>query len=455
LAAQSAAGSTWDVVGNATYAARGKHVVTVIANDSGGNVAVTNHTTIAALSFDGQYAIQTGNSLTLGSITQVGNLLILSAPTLGSAGVTTATITGPGQLLVGGTDKGGFVNNTIDFGMGVPAFPPSGQFVFQFWTKLDLPSDFTTATGAATHVITSGNSLILVNEFGVPGAASWINATQLSAFGMTATVGNGKLTWSNGTVWYENVSLGGSLNGSGTTNISARPSQMTVVDYTNLKGASVHVIENGTTDVIFVDSLGRMSLGSFFNTLQATADTYQGDVATFIVGSEIVWQDGSVWIKSTAPSNQIVVTDYTNPNGLATHAITNGTSNLAFADSLGRLSLGVFSSATQATANAYPGDMATFTATTVTWQDGAVWTRTSAPPNTITATDANGNVSHVKLLTNDSVVGLDGPLRGVTGTRQDGKLVWSNGDIWDDFDFNALNSLFEIELGIPRFAFPG
>jgi hypothetical protein len=83
----------------------------------------------------------------------------------------------------------------------------------------------------------------------------------LTAFGLIATVSNGKLTWSNGTVWYENVSLNGALNGAGTTNISARPSQFTVVDYTNGSGKSVHLVETGTSQVVFVDSLGRMSLG--------------------------------------------------------------------------------------------------------------------------------------------------------------------------------------------------
>jgi hypothetical protein len=248
------------------------------------------------------------------------------------------------------------------------------------------------------------------------------------------------------------VSLNGSQNGAGTTKISARPSQFTVVDYTNLSGAPVHVIETGSKNVVFVDSRGRMSLGSFSNAMQATADLYPGDVATF-VGNVVVWQDGSVWMKAATPSAQITVTDYTNPDGLAAHVIRNGTANVVFSDSLGRLSLGVFSSATQATADAYPGDVATFTPTTVTWQDGTVWTKTAFPPSTITAMDPNGNVSHLKFLTDTNHVGLDGPMRGLNGGRQDGRINWSNGDVWDNFDFNALNALFEIEQGIPQYVF--
>ena len=28
--------------------------------------------------------------------------------------------------------------------------------------------------------------------------------------------------------------------------------------------------------------------------------------------------------------------------------------------------------------------------------------------------------------------------------RENGQIVWSNGTVWDAFDFNSLNALFEI-----------
>jgi hypothetical protein len=319
------------------------------------------------------------------------------------------------------------------------------------WTKLDLPADYTTALGAATHVNTNGNGLTFVNEFGSPSAGVWINPTQLTAFGLIATVGQGKLTWSDGTVWYENVSL----NGSGSVNVSARPSQFTVVDYVNLFGLPVHLIETGTTQAVFVDSRGRMTLGSFFSPDQATTDLYPGDVAT-VVGDVVVWQDGTVWLKSAVPSSQITLTDYTNPIGLATHTVTNGTANVAFSDSLGRLFLGTLTNATQAITSFYRGDVATFTPTTVNWQDGTVWNKTSAPPGTILATDANSSRSHLKLLEGfNTLIGLDGPLQGVTGNRRDDTIIWSNGEIWNGFDVNALNAFYEMQAGLPRYGFPG
>jgi hypothetical protein len=37
----------------------------------------------------------------------------------------------------------------------------------------------------------------------------------------------------------------------------------------------------------------------------------------------------------------------------------------------------------------------------------------------------------------------------LTGTRLNGKIFWSNGQVWDNFDFNALNALFEMGTGYP------
>jgi len=41
-------------------------------------------------------------------------------------------------------------------------------------------------------------------------------------------------------------------------------------------------------------------------------------------------------------------------------------------------------------------------------------------------------------------IGADKALTGVTGNRSTGRIVWSGGTVWSEFDFNALNALFEI-----------
>jgi hypothetical protein len=410
---------------------------------------VIDHNAPATTPFAGEYNVSTNGSgmLTLASIVPSGTQLILIGST-----VAVATITSTTQFqVVGGA--------AATYGESIITFGSSGPFANQVWTKLDLPTNYTDAEGAGTHVITNGNSITFVDEFGNTRAAIWINPTQLTAFGLRVTVGSGKLTASNGTVWYENVSLPGSLNGSGRVNISAAPSQFTVYDYTNASGTSVHVIGTGTTHVVFVDGLGRMSLGSFFNTTQAKADLYPGDVATFST-NQVFWQDGTVWTKAAMPSTQITVTNYLNPRGVAVHAARNNSGNVAFLDSLGLLSLGTFINATQAVDNAYPGAVATFSALAlppfISWTtpikgtneiEVTPWNVTFNPPITITATDVNGTISHLKFLSRATLVGLDGPFQGVQGTRLNGKIFWANGQVWTNFDFNSLNAFFEIQKG--------
>ena len=63
--------------------------------------------------------------------------------------------------------------------------------------------------------------------------------------------------------------------------------------------------------------------------------------------------------------------------------------------------------------------------------------------------DSNGAVSHAQVQSSGTVVGLDGPLSGLTATRQNGQLAWSNGAVWNNFDFNALNAFFEMATGYP------
>lgn len=58
LVSQSAAGSTWEVVGNATYAQAGNYAVSVTVNDASGNSVSASNTTISvAAAPDGQSAI--------------------------------------------------------------------------------------------------------------------------------------------------------------------------------------------------------------------------------------------------------------------------------------------------------------------------------------------------------------------------------------------------------------
>ncbi len=178
------------------------------------------------------------------------------------------------------------------------------------------------------------------------------------------------------------------------------PSKVIVADFTTSAGgggASVHMIENGTTTVVFVDRNGNMTLGHFFNSTQATADLWPGDTATLSPdGSTITWSDGTVWTQS-APSSQLTVNDYVTDYplyaGVGVHTITNGTQQIAWVD--GRESIFSPGSVSQcdssATSDMYPGDVATLAAGNIVWQDGTIWTR-SATPQVLVSANVNGDV---------------------------------------------------------------
>ena len=215
-------------------------------------------------------------------------------------------------------------------------------------------------------------------------------------------------------------------------------------------------MQTGTTNIVFIDSIGAMVLGTYSNpntnVPQATAPGYTGYTAS-IVGSTITWTNGNpaqtgVWTKTTSPATTITVTDYTNQNGVPVHLVENGRSTFAIVDALGQTSLGHFLPGGTGVADSYLDDPATFTGNQVIWADGVyVWTKTTAPPLLITFIDGTGAISHVKLLTPTTLIGLDGPLKNIVGTRLNNRINWSNGSAWANFDFDGLNAFFQIGTG--------
>src|SRR5579872_551598 len=79
MVSQSATSSTWEVVGNATYAVKGNYKVAVTVSDGQGSTVQTSNESVAVLSLDGQYFItEPGNPapfppLPLASITHTGS----------------------------------------------------------------------------------------------------------------------------------------------------------------------------------------------------------------------------------------------------------------------------------------------------------------------------------------------------------------------------------------------
>ena len=405
-----------------------------------GRILWSDGTVWLRVSLGGQYSVTVPGSgtPTLASITQNGALLSL----VDGGTTNSATVSGTSQLTV---SLGGSNTATATYADGKISFSSNSQV----WTKLDLPPNYTNQSGAAVHILQNGASLTFVDKFGNTSPGYWISPTQVVATGWgneVGTVSNGTIVWPAGIVWSENLVLNGATNGAGTTQITATPGLVTVVDFVNAATNNpVHLVETGTANVIFIDALGNLATGTFINATQATTPHFPGQIATFYP-NKVVWSGGTVWTQ-TNPTSAVTVTNYTNTVGLAFHVIQNGTTQLAFVDSQGNISLGSMLTASTFVANTNPSDVATISGTTISWQDGSLWSQTNVVPLTISLIDTNGVVSHVKLQSPTTLVGLDGPLSGLTGTRQNGQIVWSNGSVWDNFDFNALNAFFEMANG--------
>ena len=229
--------------------------------------------------------------------------------------------------------------------------------------------------------------------------------------------------------------------------LTVAPNPVYVTDYVNSLGKPVHLVQVGQSSVIFIDSTGHMSLGTFSSSTQMSTPYFPNDVATASSNfSKITWTDGTVWTQ-TAATTAVTVTRYTNPKGVPVDFIRNQTNQVALVDGLGRSTLGTMLTANTAVTDLYPGDVATISSSEVTWQDGWSWTHTTAVPLSLGLTDVNGTLSHVKMTSATALIGLDGAMRGLTATLRNGTLVWSNGVTWNNFDFNALAALFQMGIG--------
>src|SRR4029079_17780645 len=157
-----------------------------------------------------------------------------------------------------------------------------------------------------------------------------------------------------------NLSMNGTNGGTGTTTITAAPSTLYVFDYINGSGKPVHLIQTGTNSVLFIFSNNVFGSGQFISPTQLTTPVAPNDIATISNDfSTISWQDGTVWTR-TAPTGAVTLTNSTNGNGIATHLIQNGSTQVAFIDSCGNIIVGdQVSPGKFVTALYGPGDLAT------------------------------------------------------------------------------------------------
>lgn len=146
-------------------------------------------------------------------------------------------------------------------------------------------TDYTNAgNGLTAHVIQNGtNTVVFVNEQGDTVLGTMTSPTQavVGAWGNdVATFSNGKINWSDGSVW---------------TQASAAASHLVVTDYVNSgNGQKAHTIATGTNTLIFVNEAGTFALGTMTSSTQAKVSAWGNDIATFNA-RKVNWSDGSLW----------------------------------------------------------------------------------------------------------------------------------------------------------------
>ncbi len=262
---------------------------------------------------------------------------------------TTGVFTTPSTV----TGRGG-LTGTID-----TTTADNGRIVWSdgvIWRRIDLTGQyFNPANNLLTSVAQTGLSLTLTNASGgqATGTITGVIATNIPAWGQTATFTSGGLNFSGGSIWKK---------------LDLSP------NFTNATGDAVHVTAAGTV-LTFMNKVGGTTAGSWTSPTTVSAPGW--GVTGTVQNGTILWSNNTAWNK-----NLIVLGTGSDGTGVTSLASTN---------------------------------------------------------TTITLTNKVGGTSRGQITNGNTIVALDW---GVTGTRTNGKIQWSNNTAWDNFDFNALDALF-------------
>jgi hypothetical protein len=311
-----------------------------------------------------------------------------------------------------------------------------------FGAAFDLTGEWT-VNGGLAQISQSGANLTLVDNRGQ--GSSWfytsgntIGMKGTKIFGTidTTVADQGRILFSNGVVW-QRLQLGGQWLFNG---------QLATVT----QNRSALTFSQGGTS--FAGSL-------------TTPTTVRIVVGTTVVqgtlsGATINFANGMSLLKLDLPLN------FSSSMTGAAQIIQNGTTTLTFVDGFGHTSTGNWINTTQMVSNDAKG-MGSNVNGKIFWSNGDVWsevltmqgtksgaagtTSIVATPSLITLTDTNGAVSHARLVNSSTIVVIDGAMNGLTGSRGNGQIAWSNGAVWTNFDFNALSALFWM---VTKYPFP-
>jgi hypothetical protein len=308
-----------------------------------------------------------------------------------------------------------------------------------------------TINGRLARITQDGANLTFVNENGIGSAGKFIarDRVQAATYGTTATVDmtaadQGRLLWSNGQIWLR-IALGGQWS------VLSSPTAANI-------GKLVSVAQSGSA-LTFVNASGMSSSGALLSptTLSAAG---MGGTASFGDGV-ITFANGEKWTKLD------LALSYTSSAGTGTALVQqDGSTTLRFVDRLGNATQGRFLTPTRLQ-DLGSGRTGTISNGQIIWSDGEVWTKAlviqgtragTSPAQAVSLTATNSLIQAttstetigLQLLSLNTIRAKSGSLMGMIGRRQGGKIVWSNGVTWENFDFNALNALFADIQSYPR-----
>jgi CSLREA domain-containing protein len=365
--------------------------------------------------------------------------------------------TGRRYLVQNGTSQVALLNTTVNLGtftnattftvpaVGLTATFSSGKISFtngSSWMQTDFGSSLPVTV--ASYVSSANSSLqeffiqngtsnaLFINDAGQMALGTYVNPTQINiaAWGLTATIGAGQITFSNGTAW---------------TLSFLRSSPVTITSYANQSDSGArYLVQNGTSQLAILNA--NMVLGTFTSATQFNVPA--AGITGTIGAGQISFSNNSSWLQTSPVASSVTADYYVSPtNGNQGEVYTNG-STVLFIKSDGARAFATLISGTTYNIAAW-SLQATFSPGKVTFNNGSSWTQTNAPLPTVTFTDTNGATFKIQMLTRTTFIALSGNLTGMTGTRQDDRLTWPNGTVWNNFDFNAVNALFQMGTGYP------
>ncbi|MEY4179979.1 MAG: Bifunctional hemolysin/adenylate cyclase precursor, partial [Planctomycetota bacterium] len=279
--------------------------------------------------------------------------------------------------------------------------------------------------GQVATISQTGTALTLTDETGRVTAAKLQGIGQVVTvnFRVLARIDGNVLRFANGTNW-QRLDLTGTY----------------AVD-----GGLARIQHEGS-EIRIWDPSGKLSVASFTAARTIVVPALGNMVGQIRLGG-IDWSDGAVWRKLDLSSN------YKNAAGDWIRILSNGAGDVVFVTSRGHTSIGRWIDPTRLVAVEWGGMTGVVRDSRIVWSDGGIWSKVLRI-NGVTATRGpvaiesrgdqilliNGSsISRARLVNAQTIYAIDWRR---TGTIVDDQIRWSNGTVWKDFGFEALNAAF-------------